>query len=137
MSSEIGGAMSQRWGLIVEEVQGVYTHSYSATVLEHFLGSREQALARLEVRARSYEARHPLNPVRTRLFRTGEGFLRVNDAGMRGFGCRFSVAELLHDSAEEKEAAAAAREAERQQRAAQKAAEKEAKRSQRNSRRGL
>lgn len=129
--------MSQRWGLIVEEMQGVHTLTYSATVLEHFLGTREEALAQLEVRARSYEVRRPLNPTRTRLFRTGEGFLLVSDGGMRGFGCRFSVAELLHDSAEEKEAAAAARKAERQQRAAQKAAEKEAKRAQRKSRRDL
>ncbi|OIK24673.1 hypothetical protein [Streptomyces malaysiense] len=129
--------MSQRWGLIVEEMRGTYTHSCSATVLEHFLGTREDALARLEERARSYQARHPLNPVRTRLFRTGEGFLLVNDGDTHGFGCRFSVAELLCDSAEEKEAAAAAREAERQQRAALKQAEKEAKRAQRKSRRGL
>lgn len=129
--------MSQRWGLIVEETQGVQTLTYSATVLEHFLGTREEALARLEVCARSYEARKPLNPTRRRLFRTGEGFLLVSDGGMRGYGCRFSVAELLYDSAEKKEAAAAARQAERQQRAAQKAAEKEARRAQRTSRRNL
>ena len=126
-----------RWGLIVEEMAGVYSHNYSATVLEHFEGTREEAMDRLEARARSYTVRHPLNPVRSRLFRTGEGFLLVSNNATSGYGCRFSVAELLTDSAEEKEAAAAAREAERRQRAERKEAEKEAKRAERKARRGL
>ncbi|MGW1025298.1 hypothetical protein ACWD4J_16605 [Streptomyces sp. NPDC002577] len=121
-----------RWGLIVEETVGMGdSKTYSAEVLEHFTGTREEALSRLEARARSYAARHPANPVSTRLYRTSEGFLLVNEGSMRGYGCRFSVAELLYDSVEERQAAAAAREAERQQRAAQKAADKAAKRAQR------
>ncbi|MFJ5302596.1 hypothetical protein [Streptomyces sp. NPDC088350] len=47
------------------------------------------------------------------------GPLLVGDGDMNGFGCRFSVAEPLHDSAESKEA------------------QKEAKRARRESRRGL
>ncbi|MER5177250.1 hypothetical protein ABT009_02540 [Streptomyces sp. NPDC002896] len=124
-----------RWGLIVEETVGMGdSKAYSARVLEHFTGTREAALARLEACARSYTAQHPMNPVSTRLYRTSEGFLLVNEGSMRGYGCRFSVAELLYDSVEEQQAAAAAREAERQQRATQKAADKAAKRAQRGSR---
>jgi len=127
--------MSQRWGLIVEEMRGVYNHSCTATVLEHFDGTREEALARLEALARSHDPRFLSNPRRSRLFRTGEGFLLVNDGDLNGLGCRFTVAELLRDSAEEKKAAEAARAAEREQRAARKQAEKEAKRAQRKPRR--
>lgn len=116
--------MATRWGLIVQEMEGVYNSSYSAAVLEEFTGTREEALARLEVRARSYTARHPLNPVKTQLYRTDDGFLLISHAGLRGYGARFSLGELLHDSAEEKEAA-------KRRRAEQKAAERAAKREKR------
>ncbi|WP_175411533.1 hypothetical protein [Streptomyces sp. TRM64462] len=119
----------RRWGLIVEETDGMGERkAYSASVLEHVTGTREQALARLEERARRYVPQHPMSPNVTRLYRTSEGFLQVNEGSMRSYGCRFSVAELLYDSVEEARAAAAAREAERQAEAQRKAAEKAAKR---------
>ncbi|MFI7275344.1 hypothetical protein [Streptomyces sp. NPDC049879] len=34
----------------------------------------------------------------TRLFRTAEGFLLVNQGTMRSYGSRFSAVELLYDS---------------------------------------
>ncbi|MGW0822406.1 hypothetical protein [Streptomyces sp. NPDC002845] len=127
----------KRWGLIVEETDGTGERkAYSATVLEHLTGTREQAVARLEKRARSYGPQHPLNPISTRLYRTAEGFLLVNEGSMRSYGCRFTVAELLYDSEEELKRAEAAREAQRRAEAERKAAEKAAKRAARRARWG-
>lgn len=124
-----GGTMSVRWGLVVEEVRGTDHTSYRAEVLEDFTGSREDAMGRLEARARAYVPVYPFSHRRTRLYRTGDGFLLVSEgATTRSYGCRFSLAELLRDSEDAKKAAAAERDAERRERAEQKAAEKEAKR---------
>ncbi|MCH0540935.1 hypothetical protein I3F58_15425 [Streptomyces sp. MUM 203J] len=119
-----------RWGLIVEEADGSGERKVcSANVLEHVIGTREEAFARLEKIARHYTPQHPMSPNSTRLYRTAEGFLQVNEGSMRSYGCRFSVAELLYSSVEEQHAATAAREAERQAKAERKAAEKAAGRS--------
>jgi hypothetical protein len=115
----MGEAMSERWGLIVEETDGMGDRkATSAKALEHFTGTREEAMARLEAIARTYKPQHPVSSTRTLLYRTGDGFLLINDGSMRSCGCRFSVAELLYDSVEAKQAAVAAREAEREDRGA-------------------
>ncbi|MFC7302652.1 hypothetical protein ACFQVC_00290 [Streptomyces monticola] len=131
--------MTTRWGLIVEHTDGMGdSKNWAATVLAHVDGTREQALAELEKRARGYSPQHPASPVSTRLYRTSDGgFLLVNEGSMRTYQCRFSVAELLYDSVEaeraEHAAQKAAREAERQRREAEKAARKAAKRGGRGS----
>lgn len=130
--------MERRWGLIVEETTGTGERkTYSAKVLEHVTGTREQAMARLEECARSYGTEHPMNSISTRLYRTAEGFLLVKEGSMRGYGCRFSLAEVLYDSVAEEQRIAAAREERRQAEAQRKAAEKAAKRARRRSRWGL
>ncbi|WP_240804703.1 hypothetical protein [Streptomyces sp. LRa12] len=70
-----------------------------AQVVAHVAGSREEALAELERRARSYSPPHPLSPRRRRLLRVGDGFLLVVDGAWQSFVTRFTVAELLTDSA--------------------------------------
>ncbi|MFD0392387.1 hypothetical protein ACFQ3Z_04550 [Streptomyces nogalater] len=67
-------------------------------MLVHFIGSRAEALAELERRARSYSPEHPRFPKRRRLLRDGDGFLLVVDGAMQSFLTRFTVAELLEDS---------------------------------------
>jgi len=126
--------MTVQWGLVVEEMRGMDRLSYRAEVLEDFTGTREEAMTRLEARARAYVPQYPTRSVRTRLYRTGDGFLLVSDGSLRSYGCRFSLAELLHDSEDAKQAAAAAHDAERKERAERKAAEKEAKRDRRANR---
>lgn len=127
--------MSARWGLIVEETEGVGNGRTTTTnVLEEVTGTREQAMTRLQALARSHQPSHPSNASRTRLYRTDDGYLLVSEGAMRNYGCRFSVAELLYDSEEAERAAAAARRAEREERAARKAAERAARRARRGSR---
>ncbi|NHI10047.1 hypothetical protein STPH2_5414 [Streptomyces sp. KO7888] len=70
-----------------------------AQVVGHVNGSRQEALAELERRARSYSPTHPLSPRRRRLLRVGDGFLLVVDGAWQSFVTRFTVAELLEDSA--------------------------------------
>ncbi|MEU3527632.1 hypothetical protein AB0E62_27820 [Streptomyces sp. NPDC038707] len=87
------------WGLIVETTRGSGDHKHlEAQVVVHFTGSRAQALAELERRARSYSPEHPRFPKRRRLLRDGDGFLLVVDGAMQSFLTRFTVAELLEDS---------------------------------------
>ncbi|MDG4860413.1 hypothetical protein P8605_20005 [Streptomyces sp. T-3] len=125
--------MQTRWGLIVEENDGMGDRkTWATTVLAHFDGTREQALVKLEEYARNYSPQHPASALTTRLYRTADGgFLLVNEGSMRTYHCRFSVAELLYDSVEAKRARDAALEAERQQQEAAKAAEKAARRAER------
>ncbi|WP_052850506.1 hypothetical protein [Streptomyces avicenniae] len=128
--------MAERWGLVVEETAGSGDNRLTvATVLEHFTGTREEAMARLEAVARAHAPRHPLSPTRTRLFRTADGFLMVSEGSMRSYGSRFSAVELLHDSDEVKRAQVAAREREKEERAARKAADRAARRAEREARR--
>lgn len=98
------------WGLIVEENEGFSERKATSTrVLEHVRGTRAEAMARLAELARSHRPQHPAHASRTYLYRTEEGFLLVKEGSLRSYGSRFTVAELLHDSAHSSEAAAAAR----------------------------
>ncbi|MFB6832888.1 hypothetical protein [Streptomyces hydrogenans] len=88
------------WGLVIETTVGMGERKHvEATVVAHVTGSREEALAELERRARSYAPSHPLSPRRSRLLRQGDGFLLVVDGAWQSFVTRFTVAELLVDSA--------------------------------------
>ncbi|MFC7829997.1 hypothetical protein [Streptomyces sp. NPDC057375] len=88
------------WGLVVETTLGTGERKHTgAQVVAHVTGSREEALAELERRARSYSPTHPLSPRRRRLLRVGDGFLLVVDGAWQSFVTRFTVAELLTDSA--------------------------------------
>lgn len=88
------------WGLVVETTMGTGERKHTeAQVVAHVAGSREEALAELERRARSYSPPHPLSPRRRRLLRVGDGFLLVVDGAWQSFVTRFTVAELLTDSA--------------------------------------
>ena len=54
------GRMQTRWGLIVEENDGMGERkAWATTVLAHFDGTREQALVKLEEYARNYSPQHP------------------------------------------------------------------------------
>ncbi|MFI2205620.1 hypothetical protein ACH47Z_33565 [Streptomyces sp. NPDC020192] len=88
------------WGLVVESTVGVGERKHvEAHVVAHMSGSRAEALAELERRARSYSPEHPRSPERRRLLRDGDGFLLVVDGAWQSFITRFTVAELLADSA--------------------------------------
>lgn len=88
------------WALVVETTQGIGQRKHMvARVLAHVGGSREEALAELERQARDYVPEHPSSPRRRRLLRTGDGFLLVVEGAWQTFGTRFTVAELLEDSA--------------------------------------
>ncbi|WP_328560081.1 hypothetical protein [Streptomyces coelicoflavus] len=87
------------WGLVVETTVGTGERKHTeAQVVAHVAGSREEALAELERRARSYSPAHPLSARRRRLLRVGDGFLLVVDGAWQSFVTRFTVAELLEDS---------------------------------------
>ncbi len=88
------------WGLVVETTVGTGERKHTeAQVVAHVTGSRQEALAELERRARSYSPAHPLSPRRRRLLRVGDGLLLVVDGAWQSFVTRFTVAELLEDSA--------------------------------------
>ncbi|MFI5807896.1 hypothetical protein [Streptomyces sp. NPDC051561] len=88
------------WGLIVEFTAGMGERKRSeAFVLAQVEGSREEALAELERRARGFSPEHPRSPKRRRLFRDRDGFLLVIDGAMSTFNTRFTAAELIEDSA--------------------------------------
>ena len=91
---------ARTWGLVVETTLGTGERKHTeAQVVAHVTGPREEALAELERRARSYSPTHPLSPRRRRLLRVGDGFLLVVDGAWQSFVTRFTVAELLTDSA--------------------------------------
>ncbi|MEV6114139.1 hypothetical protein AB0L59_16905 [Streptomyces sp. NPDC052109] len=88
------------WGLVVETTRSVGERKHiEADVVAHVHGTRAEALAELERRARSYSPEHPRSPRRRRLLRDGDGFLLVVDGMWQSFATRFTVAELLEDSA--------------------------------------
>ncbi|WP_225821793.1 hypothetical protein [Streptomyces naphthomycinicus] len=88
------------WGLVVETTVGTGERKHiEAHVVAHVTGTREEALAELERRARSHSPEHPRSPQRRRLLRQDDGFLLVVDGAWQSFGTRFTVAELLEDSA--------------------------------------
>ncbi len=88
------------WGLVLETTMGAGEGKRTeARVLAHISGTRAEALAELERRARGYAPEHPRSPRRRRLFRDGDGFLLVVEGALQSFATRFTVAELLEDSA--------------------------------------
>ncbi|AOR31818.1 hypothetical protein BFF78_12850 [Streptomyces fodineus] len=88
------------WGLVVETTVSAGDRKHiEAAVVAHVLGTRAEALAELERRARSFSPEHPRSPRRRRLLRDGDGFLLVVDGAWQSFATRFTVAELLEDSA--------------------------------------
>ncbi|MER8083941.1 hypothetical protein ACFVZR_11400 [Streptomyces sp. NPDC058316] len=88
------------WGLVMETTVGAGERKHTeAYVLAHLEGTREDALVELERRARNHTPEHPWSPKRRRLFREGGGFLLVIDGAWQSFSTRFTVAELLDDSA--------------------------------------
>ncbi|MER5962780.1 hypothetical protein [Streptomyces sp. NPDC002057] len=87
------------WGLVLEATVGIGQRKHTeAQVLTQVEGTREAALAELEVRARRHEPEHPRSPKRRRLFRHADGFLLVVDGAVQSHAVRFSVVELVHDS---------------------------------------
>ncbi|MFF1400364.1 hypothetical protein ACFVZD_42190 [Streptomyces sp. NPDC058287] len=88
------------WGLIVEMTVGTGERKHiEASVLAHVEGSREEALAELGEWIGRYTPEHPRSPKRSRIFRTADGFLLVVDGAWQSFSSRFTVAELVKDSA--------------------------------------
>ncbi|ROP44216.1 hypothetical protein [Streptomyces sp. PanSC9] len=88
------------WGLVIETTVGVGDRKHTeAHVVAHVSGPREKALEELEQRARSFSPGHPRSPKRRRLLRVGDGFLLVIDGAWQSYVTRFTVAELLEDSA--------------------------------------
>ncbi|MFI2738630.1 hypothetical protein [Streptomyces sp. NPDC018711] len=93
------------WGLVMEMTVGLGERKHmEAHVLAHVSGSREDALEELERRARSFTPEHPRSPKRRRLLRKDDGFLLVVDGAWQSYVTRFTVAELLEDSAAPKSA---------------------------------
>ncbi|MET8567096.1 hypothetical protein [Streptomyces sp. NPDC004783] len=88
------------WGLVVETTVGTGERKHTEThVAAHVTGTRQEALAELERRARSYVPAHPLSHKRRRLLRAQDGaILLVVDGAWRSYLTRFTVAELLEDS---------------------------------------
>ncbi|MES9512069.1 hypothetical protein ABWJ92_37770 [Streptomyces sp. NPDC000609] len=88
------------WGLVIETTVGVGERKHAeAYVLAHVEGMREEALVELERRAREHTPEHPGSPKRRRLFRESDSFLLVIDGAWQSFSTRFTVAELMDDSA--------------------------------------
>ncbi|MFD7858082.1 hypothetical protein ACFV6B_27900 [Streptomyces microflavus] len=90
-----------RWGLLVEQNLGFggQRRVWSAGVMEHVDGTREEALEVLRQRAEAYRPVHPTSPKRRRLYRESDGFVLVLDEAWQSFHCRFTVIEQLYDSA--------------------------------------
>ncbi|MEU1408488.1 hypothetical protein ABZ471_40405 [Streptomyces sp. NPDC005728] len=88
------------WGLVIETTLGAGDRKHTeAHVVAYVSGSRVEALAELERRARIHSPEHPRSPRRRRLLRESDGFLLVIDGAWQSFVTRFTVAELLEDSA--------------------------------------
>ncbi|MFI9629203.1 hypothetical protein [Streptomyces sp. NPDC052042] len=91
------------WGLVMETTVGAAERKHTeAYVLAHMTGTREEALLELERRARNHTPTHPWSQKRRRLFRKEDGFLLVIDGAWQSFSTRFTLAELLEDSAARK-----------------------------------
>ncbi|MFD3970420.1 hypothetical protein [Streptomyces cyaneofuscatus] len=90
-----------RWGLLVEQNLGLggQRRIWSAGVMDHVDGTREEALEVLRQRAETYRPAHPASPKRRRLYRERDGFVLVLDGAWQSFHCRFTVIEELYDSA--------------------------------------
>ncbi|MER6683711.1 hypothetical protein [Streptomyces olivaceoviridis] len=89
------------WGLIREaSVKHWDSYITETHVFAYVEGTYEEALVELERHARHAMAHHPKKRKRRRLFRNGDDFLMVvDDAAWRSSGIRYTVAELLEDTA--------------------------------------
>ncbi|MEU6772071.1 hypothetical protein [Streptomyces sp. NPDC046759] len=88
------------WALVVETTMSAGDRKHiEAHVVAHVSGARAEALAELERFARRYAPEHPRSPRRRRLLRSGDGLLLVVDGAWQSFATRFTVAEVLEDSA--------------------------------------
>lgn len=123
-----GATEAVRWGLIIDERRVMREH-HEPRVLEEFTGTRQEALARLGQLVDEYVAYNPYDSARIRIYRTADGFLHVRDrGGMWSQGTRFWVGELVSDTNDAKEAAAAAKRAAKEARAAERRARRERRR---------
>lgn len=123
-----GGMAAVRWGLIIDEMRPMREH-HEPRVLEEFAGTRQEALARLGQLVDEYVAYNPYDTARIRIYRTADGFLHVRDrGGMWSQGIRFWVGELVSDTNDAKEAAAAEKRAAKEAKAAERRARRERRR---------
>lgn len=86
------------WSLIVEPV--VHGNALEVVeVLDEVNGTREEAEARLREHVRRYTPRHPMNPRRTRVYRTDDGYLMLVDGSFnKTYPHRFRICQLEWDS---------------------------------------
>ncbi|MDX2648015.1 hypothetical protein OG937_14365 [Streptomyces sp. NBC_00510] len=97
-----------RWGLFAEETVGSGdARRWEFELLGHAEGTREEALGKLEEAALAYRPSKPFSVRRSWLYRSGEGFVQVNEGVTTTYICRFTVAELVRDSKDPKVAATA------------------------------
>lgn len=97
-----------RWGLFVEETVGSGDGKHwEFDLLGHADGTREDALRTLEATALAFRPSKPFSVRRRRLYRTGDGFVQVNEGVTTTYICRFTVAELVGDGKDPKAAATA------------------------------
>ncbi|MDX3095134.1 hypothetical protein PV703_03025 [Streptomyces sp. ME01-24h] len=97
-----------RWGLFAEETVGSGdARRWEFELLGHADGTREEALRKLEEAALAYRPSKPFSVRRSRLYRSGEGFVQVNEGVTTTYLCRFTLAELIRDSKDPKVAAMA------------------------------
>ena len=87
---------------MVEETGGFKDRRWEAFLLGEYEGSREDALAQLLERAKAFKPEHPRIVRRQRIFAVTDGYLVLSKGATETFHHRFSVAELIHDSAPKK-----------------------------------
>jgi hypothetical protein len=94
------GVVVQRWGLIVEENKGYRQGRWwNADLMEEFVGSREEAMRRLQALAEGFVPTHPAMGVRRkRAYRTSDGFLVLYQGASDEYPCRFIAADMIFDS---------------------------------------
>jgi hypothetical protein len=93
--------MTTRWGLFVEQNVGSRERRYwEVSLLGEVDGTREEALTALWRKVQVYRPAHPAFVRRERVYRQPDGgFLALYEGATSDFGCRFSVGELVRDTA--------------------------------------
>jgi hypothetical protein len=86
----------------VEETGGLRDRRWEAFPLGDFDGTHEEAMALLLERAKKFRPEHPRIQKRRMIYRTTDGYLVLVKGATETFHLRFSVAELVHDSAQGK-----------------------------------
>jgi hypothetical protein len=92
--------MTTTWHLLVERHETATGGGFwGSELLGQYVGTREQAMALLEERARNYVPEHPWNRERTQFYRVTDGFMKITEGvrSRRRWTCRFVLAELLAD----------------------------------------